>query len=303
MLAVNMDTVPRITWIGFVSYKNPWKHFKRNTDEYILYILKSGELHIRENGVRYALKRGHVLLLEPHLDHEGYEKHTCDYYYIHFKHSDIAACTVTDVESFAKTVLLEEGEPEDSGRCHLPKHFVLEDKTSLSRTFNSLNELLHLYRRKQYNRHLTALKLAELFIGLSREHLLAELRKNRENNTKGIVRAHGLLDYIHHHYQEKITGREIEALFECNYDYLNRTFNQLTGHSITHYINKVRIGHARELIQATHLGIGEIAFLVGFQDIYYFSKVFKKYVGLSPVAYYKSIREPGSLQEVTPQGS
>jgi AraC-like DNA-binding protein len=291
LLAINIEWVPRITWMGFVSYKSPWIHFKRNIDEYVLYLIKSGELHIQEDSTRYVLKRGHVLLLEPNRDHAGLEKHTCDYYYIHFKHPDIAALFIDNMESFAKGVLLEDQEREYSSRCYFPKHFLIEDKMSLSQILNSLNELLQLYRRKHYNRSLTALRLSELFIRLSRENLLAELQKNKKRNTKGIVRAHALLDYIHHHYQSRITGKDIETIFECNLDYMNRTFSKLTGYSITHYVNKVRINHARELLEATHLSISEIAFLVGFQEIYYFSKVFKKYVGLSPVAYYKSVRE------------
>jgi AraC-like DNA-binding protein len=291
MLAVNMDTVPRITWMGYVSYKSPWMHFKRNIDEYILYIIKSGELHIQENGVRYVLSKGHVLLLQPNLDHEGFEKHTCDYYYIHFKHADIAERVIENLDAFAKGLILEEDDQLSGSLCYFPKHFVLEDRAGLLQIMNHLNGLLHLHRRRHYNRSLTALKLSELFIWLSRENLELELRRNKKKNSKGLVRAHGLLDYIHHNYHSKITGQQIEALFECNFDYMNRIFNQLTGDSITRYINKVRIRHAQELIQATHLSVGEIAYLVGFQDIFYFSKVFKKIVGLSPVAYYKKIRE------------
>ncbi|WP_236013480.1 AraC family ligand binding domain-containing protein, partial [Paenibacillus glycanilyticus] len=88
MLTVNMELVPTVTFLGFVAYTSPWIHFKRNVDEYILYIIKSGELHIEENGERYVLRKGDVFMLEPNLDHEGFEKHVCDYYYIHFKHPE-----------------------------------------------------------------------------------------------------------------------------------------------------------------------------------------------------------------------
>lgn len=298
-----MGLMPRITWMGFVSYKSPWIHFKRSIDEYILYIVKSGQLNIQENGIRYTLHKGHVFLLEPNLEHEGFEKHPCDYYYIHFKHPDIATLFIGNMDSFAKGLLLEDQDREEDledNRCCFPKDFVLEDKTGYSQILNMLNEMLYLYRRKHYNRSLIGLKLSELFIRLSRENLLTELQRNNKRNTKGIVRAHELLDYIHHNYQNKITGKEIEAIFECNFDYMNRIFNKLAGTSITRYMNKVRIKHAQELLLATHLSISEIAFLVGFQDIYYFSKVFKKVVGLSPVAFYKSAREkePHSLQSM-----
>ncbi|GJM73552.1 hypothetical protein HMSSN036_57680 [Paenibacillus macerans] len=58
MLAINIEVMPKIKLMGFVSYPNPWIHFKRTINEHILYFIKSGELHIRENGVPYILKKG-----------------------------------------------------------------------------------------------------------------------------------------------------------------------------------------------------------------------------------------------------
>ncbi len=294
MLAINMEYVANIQLMGFVSYKTPWIHFKRNTNEHILYLIKSGELHMRENGIPHVLKKGDILLLEPDMDHEGIEKHFCDYYYIHFLHPDFKPQSVADVPALARRVILEEGSQEalpDGDICYFPKRFTLINKTSMNQTFHSLNEMLQLYRRKHFNRSLIALKFSELCIEISREHLLTELRRDDSRNTKSFMKVHAMLDYIHQHYSQKITAREIEQQFECNYDYINRIFNKVTGHTITRYVNRVRINHAKELIEATHMGIGEIGYLVGLSDPYYFSKVFKKYVGVSPVHYYKKIRE------------
>lgn len=58
MLAINVELMPKIKLMGFVSYKQPWIHFKRTTHECILYFIKSGELHLRENGIDYILKKG-----------------------------------------------------------------------------------------------------------------------------------------------------------------------------------------------------------------------------------------------------
>ncbi|MCK9862191.1 AraC family transcriptional regulator [Paenibacillus sp. ATY16] len=289
MLAVNMELVPTVTFLGFVAYTSPWIHFKRTVDEYILYIIKSGELHIEENGERYVLRKGDVFMLEPNLDHEGFEKHVCDYYYIHFKHPDIQTVHIGDMESYARSFFLEDQEPEAGCSHGFPKHFNLANLNARSQVYNHLNEMGQLYQRKNYNRSMTALKLAELFVQLSRAYLAEHLQSARKRTTKGEATAYELLDYIHQHYPDKITGSDIEARFDCNFDYLNRIFNKITGCSITHYVNKVRVNRARELLEKTQMTIGEVAELVGFGDIYYFSKVFKKYVGLSP-AYYKGTR-------------
>lgn len=298
MLAMNMEHVPRIKLFGYVSYKNPWIHFKRNTDEYILYFIKNGELHLHENGTPYRLQKGDVLLLEPQLEHEGLEKHPCDYYYIHFQHRDIRRLQLDDVLPLAKHVILENPPPalpaDASGLgdvCYFPKHFRFSNKTNLHHAQHDMNEMLQLGRRKQYNRTLTALKFAEWLIGVSRENLMAELQVNDKRSTRSFTKVKALLDYIHQNYPDKITGASIETKFECNYDYINRVFHEVTGHTITRYVNLVRINHAKELIEATQLSMNEIGYLTGLNDPYYFSKVFKKYVGLSPSQYDKKVRD------------
>lgn len=287
MLAVNMDIMPKIRMAGFVSYPTPWIHFKRKLDEYVLILVKSGELHLLENGTPYILKKGDVFLLEPGFEHEGFEKHVCAYYYVHFSHTNITSKPIGDKKALARHFLVEQKQTDadDSNLCFLGKHFKLTGTSVLLQAFHAMDELRELYSRKQYNRNLTALQFSRLLIELSREHLLAEIHKNSNFNSKAFMKVQALLEYIHHHYFEKIASPDIERLFECNFDYLNRNYKSMTGYTIIQYINKVRIDHAKELLQATDLSIGEVSYLSGLNDLYYFSKVFKKHTGLSPLQY------------------
>lgn len=116
------------------------------------------------------------------------------------------------------------------------------------------------------------------------------LQADPRNNSKSFIKVHALLDYIHQNYAGKITSSDIEQEFDCNYDYINRVFSKFTGHSIMRYVNLIRINHAKELIEATHLSFGEIGYLTGLDDPYHFSKLFKKYAGVSPTQYYKRHR-------------
>lgn len=289
--------LPRIKLMGFVSYKQPWVHFTRTTNEYVLYFIKSGELHLTENGTHYILKKGDILILEPNLEHAGTKKHVCDYYYIHFEHPDINFVQVEDMLTMARRFILEEETQQAEGgssSCHFPKHYVLSKKV-LSLSFQAMNEMLQLYRRKYFNRGLTALKFMEWLIEVSREHFIAALQEHEGSSTKPLIKVHTLLEYIHEHYTDKITGSGIAQEFDCNYDYMNRIFTKLTGESIMRYVNRVRINHAKELIEATHLPFGEIGYLTGLDDPFYFSKVFKKYVGVTPSEYYREVREQGKL--------
>lgn len=302
MLAINVELVPRIKIMGFVAYKSPWIHFKRNINEYVLYFIRSGELHLKEADNHYVLRKGDMLILEPNLTHEGTAKHVCDYYYIHFEHPDIKSIKVDDMPALANYFIVEHEQspfiphkPSITGinpySCCFPKFHTISDKTRFSLALHALNEMQQLYKRRHYNRSLTALRFTQLLIELSRENFMDELRRNDRIPSKSFVKVNALLDYIHQNYQKKISGSDIELAFESNYDYINRAFKLVTGQSISRYINTVRINQAKELIETTSLGIGEIGYLIGINDPYHFSKVFKKYVGLSPTQYFNRIRK------------
>lgn len=302
MLAINVEMVPRIKIMGFIAYKSPWLHFKRNINEYVLYFIRSGELHLKEEDKHYVLRKGDMLILEPNMDHEGTEKHVCDYYYIHFEHPDIKSLQIDDMIALADYFIASHDQSPFTQHkppiadihpygCYFPKYHTISDKTRFNQALHAMNEMLQLYKRRHYNRSLTALRFTQLLIELSRENFMDELQRNDRFHSKSIVKVNALLDYIHQNYQNKITGSDIELAFESNYDYLNRAFKKVTGQSISRYINTVRINQAKELIETTPLSVGEIGYLTGLNDPFHFSKVFKKYVGMSPTQYFKLIRE------------
>jgi AraC-like DNA-binding protein len=59
------------------------------------------------------------------------------------------------------------------------------------------------------------------------------------------------------------------------------------GMSPKEYIIKLRLDRSMELLQCTDLSVGEISDIVGYQDPLYFSKLFKRKLGVSPAAYRK----------------
>ena len=61
-----------------------------------------------------------------------------------------------------------------------------------------------------------------------------------------------------------------------------RAVRAITGKSVVGYINFYRLSKARELIKQNKLSIKEIAFMVGYNDNHYFSRMFKKEFGLAP---------------------
>jgi YesN/AraC family two-component response regulator len=107
---------------------------------------------------------------------------------------------------------------------------------------------------------------------------------------KSVTKVEEILNYLNSYYMHKITSAMLEEQYEVNFDYINRVFYERTGNTIFQYLNSIRISHAKELIGTTNLKFGEIAYLTGIEDAFYFTRMFKKFCGMTPTQYYKNCR-------------
>lgn len=98
-----------------------------------------------------------------------------------------------------------------------------------------------------------------------------------------------ILNYINQNFTDEISFAEISSLFSINPSYLSQVFKRELGITFTQYLTDTRIKYAKELLTTTGMTISEISEKVGFNQYIYFSKVFKKTVGISPSAYRKSV--------------
>ena len=88
--------------------------------------------------------------------------------------------------------------------------------------------------------------------------------------------------YIHDNREKKLSLQEISSHFGVSANYLSQLFKKATGMGITDYITKLKIEAAKDLLLTGNQKIYEISDEVGYDSAFYFSKVFKKYTGMSP---------------------
>lgn len=91
--------------------------------------------------------------------------------------------------------------------------------------------------------------------------------------------------YIHEHYSEPIGREDLARHIGVSEGYLSRCFTQETGLSLIQYLTRYRIQRARQLLTTTDMTVTEIALEVGFSDSNYFSRVFRREVGVAPLVY------------------
>lgn len=109
------------------------------------------------------------------------------------------------------------------------------------------------------------------------------VRKNRLDQYSPLVRK--AITYIRIHLADQLTLAGIAKGIRVSPSYLSRLFNRETGDSISNYITKARVEKAAGLLSFSGMSIQNIAFYVGFGDLNYFSRCFKKYKRMTPTEY------------------
>ncbi|MGL4345634.1 MAG: response regulator transcription factor [Cellulosilyticaceae bacterium] len=95
--------------------------------------------------------------------------------------------------------------------------------------------------------------------------------------------ANKLIALIHDHYQDSnLTIADLATKLEHNASYLSTVFKKATGISIIQYLTDYRLEKSKVLLLEQKHKISDVATLVGYSDIFYFSKRFKKQYGISP---------------------
>lgn len=93
------------------------------------------------------------------------------------------------------------------------------------------------------------------------------------------------LDYMEANYAEKITLSDLADKLYVSQWHLSKLLNGHTKKSFSELLNEIRIKKAKELLKDPALRVGDITEMVGFLDIAHFSRVFKKYTGMSANEY------------------
>ncbi len=95
-----------------------------------------------------------------------------------------------------------------------------------------------------------------------------------------------MIDLIQRNYQENLKLDTLADVFNYNSAYLGKLFKNATGEYFNTYLDKVRIEHAKALLDEG-MKVYQVAEKVGYTNVDYFHSKFRKYVGTSPSAYRK----------------
>ena len=121
------------------------------------------------------------------------------------------------------------------------------------------------------------------------EMFLQKILSKEEGDEHEIIRK--VKNIVHEDLSQDLTVANLAAKLYVTPNYLSRLFKKITGEGCNEYIVRKRIEKAKSLLETTTLKTGEIATIVGYHDMNYFSLAFKKHTGQSPTKYRNSVQK------------
>lgn len=137
--------------------------------------------------------------------------------------------------------------------------------------------------RRSYIRELQSCtdieNLKKWFLDKTRE-ICTKLENSKEKEAGSIIdRAK---EYINENFRRDISLDDVSSEVDISPYYFSKLFKQETGKNFIEYLTEIRLKNARELLQDSRLSIKEICAQSGYSDPNYFSRIFKKYEGVTP---------------------
>lgn len=264
---------------------------------WLRYEQQSIPYRLPENGFLYTV-RGQALI---HIDDTPYPAER--FHIIHSGKGMMLQIEVLDesleyyLVLYKPQLLLSQGSVV---RPLLDRHHVLHTPYALKPQHPVIiqNKMIQLKQAWDHIHPLQEFQVRSLFLQMVYDILEQLQTSGYQTTTTDLVTQ--AIRYIHEHYELPLTIDSLAATLECSPRHLARLFrNSDIGQSPSDYLIQFRMNKASELLIHTELTLQDIAINVGYQDGYYFSRMFKKYMGLSPIRYRQNHRQKRSSPNMT----
>jgi AraC-like DNA-binding protein len=254
---------------------------------YELILVADGIVHLQAGDEQLTLQSGDSLLLMPWEQHRGWKprEHQGQFYWVQFSCepgiSEFAADPAHDLKIVhappAELRTVQAFEQTDDFLL-IPRLFHTRHRYKLLGCFEELVEVLT--KPKGHFRFQATLLLGKIL------HIIADecLDQNQIDSTfpSSYTTFRKLVNYLNNFYQQDISKESLERTVDRKYEYLCQVFKRYSGTTIVLYTNQLRIQQAKHLLMNTGQSVREIGEAVGYQDPFYFSRMFKRLEGLSP---------------------
>ena len=149
------------------------------------------------------------------------------------------------------------------------------------------------YDRFDYAIEAMHIKAFDYLLKPWKEEKLCELINTAIENVRSMQKTDSIVhsqkdvikDYIDRNYKKDISAKDVAGILGYSDVYFSKVFKQLFDDNFINYLTKIRIDRAKLLLKDVSFNIKEVGKSVGYADSNYFTKVFKRSVGMSPSEY------------------
>lgn len=235
--------------------------------EYILIYCSQGEGWFVLDGKKHTVSKNQFFILPPETPHSyGSSEHAPWYiYWAHFKGRKA---------------------PYIYRQLQGVRSIDIEDDSRIADRLAFFDELLNIMESETSEETVN-------YVNLSFNHLISSFlyvstyRKARHTGEKAEKTFFISLatHYMNEHIEQRLTLKDLADHFNYSESYFYRLFYKETKYAPITYFLHLKVERACQLLKNTRLKINQISFKLGFEDSYYFSRLFKKTTGLSPKQY------------------
>ena len=289
-LSLNIDMQIQNTDLLKVDQRWNWKRV--NSPFTRLYCVTGGNASLVIGEEKYELLPGYMYLIPCFLFHDYNCADWMEHYFIHFTAKLNSGMDIFNIQKYDCMIKAQ------SSHLALFKRLL---ELNPDKQLENLNPLAQSDRRENAdNIPLAALikqqsAAGEQMARVIESHgilhqLMASFLKTAHRGKEvgrlvAITRFEEVLSFLDENIAESISLEEMASVAHLNPTYFSNLFDKLMGERPTAYLNRKRIEKAQLMLVSTDKNLREISYEVGFADENYFSRIFKKHIGVPPARY------------------
>lgn len=287
-----------VKWAGVHELKRGDVEGDHYNPHYELITVAEGPVYLQVEDRQLVLQSGETLLLKPWERHKGWKaaesgsffwvQFTSDPPLIELEGSTILSDDLKIVHAPPNELRTSTRREIGLDRLLLPRQYRSHNRYRLLTEFESL--IREFRAPKGYFRYRMTLMLAGI-LGTIADELL---QSSREADVPlSFLTFRKIVNYLNEAYGQEVTKEAMEQALDRKYEYICQVFKKFAGITIVTYVHQLRVQRAKYLLSNSTNTLQEIAREIGFEDPFYFSRVFKKIEGMPPSAYRETKVIPG----------
>lgn len=271
----DLDSTVKVSMFGKVEQDcGNWHNGRKVSDNIILYCV-DGTINMKIENEIFYIQKGDLLLIPKKSFYKPLEGGSCQYYFFHFQ-----ATTLSATEDLPDSIAIVPHTELTAGyayTCQKSYHSAVKVKIHTKNVSYDIRDIFEKSSNLKPNVSFSDKLLLDNFL----RELLIHIGKNKLPHCNKYFMS--ILEYISEHFSESLSLSVLSEHFALSQSYICRLFKKELSLKPSEYINRVRISAAKAMLLETDMTITEIAEKSGYSDVYYFSRVFKKIIGMSPL--------------------